>query len=46
MNIGGYVRVSSVDQNEERQMIEMQKLNIMTDNIFIDKQSGSSFDRP
>lgn len=46
MNIWGYVRVSSVDQNEERQMIEMQKLNIKLENIFIDKQSGKSFDRP
>ena len=41
----GYVRVSSVDQNEERQMVEMRKLNIPNDCIFIDKQSGKDFNR-
>ena len=42
----GYVRVSSKDQNEDRQMIEMEKLGIDKDNIFIDKQSGKDFNRP
>lgn len=42
----GYVRVSSTDQNEERQMVEMQKLNIPISNIYMDKQSGKNFDRP
>ena len=44
--IYGYVRVSSKDQNEERQMVEMQKAGVPGKNIFMDKQSGKNFDRP
>ena len=44
--IFGYVRVSSVDQNEERQMVEMKRIGVPEDNVFIDKQSGKNFDRP
>ncbi len=46
MKIYGYVRVSSTDQNEDRQLIEMNKLNIPQSQIFIDKQSGKDFNRP
>ena len=42
----GYVRVSAVDQNEARQMLEMKKLGIKQSNIFLDKQSGKDFNRP
>lgn len=42
----GYVRVSSTDQNEDRQMLEMQRLKIPKRNIYIDKQSGKDFNRP
>ena len=42
----GYVRVSSLDQNEERQMIEMRKIGIAEDNIYKDRQSGKDFNRP
>ena len=42
----GYIRVSSTDQNEDRQLISMQELNISKDQIFIDKQSGKDFNRP
>lgn len=42
----GYVRISSVDQNEDRQMIEMEKIGIDDINIFVDKQSGKDFNRP
>ena len=42
----GYVRVSSVDQNEERQLIEMQRVGVPKENVFIDKQSGKNFERP
>ena len=42
----GYVRVSSTDQNEDRQMLEMHDLKIKRENIFIDKQSGKDFNRP
>lgn len=42
----GYVRVSTIDQNEERQMVEMRKLDIPEDHVYIDKQSGKDFNRP
>ena len=42
----GYIRVSSVDQNEDRQRIALGKLNIPPDRIFMDKQSGKDFLRP
>ena len=45
-NVYGYVRVSSCDQNEDRQMIAMQKARIPRKNIYMDKQSGKDFDRP
>ena len=45
-NVYGYVRVSTMDQNEERQMVEMRKLKISESHIYIDKQSGKDFNRP
>lgn len=45
-NIYGYVRVSSTDQNEERQMMEMRRLGVAECNIYVDKQSGRDFNRP
>ncbi len=42
----GYVRVSSADQNEERQVLEMVRVGVPDGSIFIDKQSGKDFDRP
>jgi len=42
----GYIRVSSTDQNEDRQLVAMQELGILSKNTFIDKQSGKDFDRP
>ena len=44
--IYGYVRVSSTDQNEERQMVALAEAGVPEKNIFMDKQSGKSFDRP
>ena len=44
--IYGYVRVSSIDQNESRQMKAMAECEIPPGNIYIDKQSGKDFDRP
>lgn len=41
----GYIRVSSKDQNEARQIDAMSGLNIPQDNIYTDKQSGKDFDR-
>ena len=42
----GYIRVSSTDQNEDRQRIALSGKNILPRNIFMDKQSGKDFNRP
>ena len=42
----GYVRVSSKDQCEERQLIAMQEFGVPEKNIFLDKLSGKDFERP
>ena len=42
----GYVRVSSRDQNEERQIIAMHEFGVNDKQIFLDKQSGKDFERP
>lgn len=42
----GYVRVSTKEQNEDRQMIAMEELEIPKKNIYMDKQSGKDFNRP
>ena len=42
----GYIRVSSADQNEIRQLIAMRERNVPKQNIYLDKQSGKDFDRP
>jgi DNA invertase Pin-like site-specific DNA recombinase len=44
--IYGYIRVSSRDQNEDRQMIALKELSVSEKNIFMDKQSGKDFERP
>lgn len=46
MTIYGYARVSSTDQNEERQLVALREKGVDENNIFIDKQSGKDFDRP
>ena len=45
-NTYGYVRVSSTDQNEDRQIIALSACEIPEKNIYIDKQSGKDFERP
>lgn len=42
----GYIRVSSIDQNENRQLNAIKELNIPDANIYVDKISGKSFERP
>ncbi len=42
----GYIRVSSTDQNEDRQKIAMDAKSVPRKNIFMDKQSGKDFERP
>ena len=44
-NIYGYCRVSSRDQNEDRQLITMKEMNVPDRNVFVDKQSGKDFNR-
>ena len=46
VNKYGYIRVSSYEQKESRQLISLQELFIPEKNIFIDKQSGKDFQRP
>jgi len=46
MKIYGYVRVSSMDQNEDRQIIALRDAAVLEKDIFTDKQSGKDFDRP
>lgn len=46
MKTYGYIRVSSTDQNEDRQLTAMKELKIFPENLFIDKQSGKDFNRP
>ena len=46
MIIYGYVRVSSKDQNEDRQQIAMKQAGVYEKNIYADKQSGKDFCRP
>ena len=45
-NVYGYVRVSTKDQNEARQIIAMREFGIAEQNVFIEKQSGKDFNRP
>lgn len=44
--IYGYIRVSALDQNEDRQMIAMKKAGVLPTNIYMDKISGKDFNRP
>lgn len=46
MKIYGYVRVSSVDQNEIRQVLALKEVLVDERNIYMDKQSGEDFNRP
>lgn len=44
-NVYGYARVSSLDQNEDRQIIALSEKAVPNQNIFMDKQSGKDFER-
>lgn len=45
-NVYGYVRVSSFDQNEARQLIVLSEVGVRPECVYLDKQSGKDFDRP
>lgn len=42
----GYCRVSTREQNEDRQMIALREMGVPKENIYVDKMSGSNFERP
>lgn len=42
----GYVRVSTKEQNEDRQMVAMREFGVKDSNVILDKQSGKDFERP
>lgn len=44
--IYGYIRVSTREQNEDRQLVALREMAVPEANLFIDKQSGKDFDRP
>lgn len=46
MSVYGYIRVSSRDQNEERQTIALKEVGVSECDIYSDKRSGKDFDRP
>ena len=46
MNCYGYARVSSQDQNEDRQMLALQAVGVPEERVYVDKQSGKDFERP
>ena len=46
MAIFGYIRVSTKEQNEDRQLIAMNEANVPPENVYMDKQSGKDFNRP
>lgn len=46
MSTYGYIRVSSHDQNEDRQRIALHEVGVPDANVYMDKQSGKDFNRP
>lgn len=45
-HVYGYIRVSTREQKEDRQLIAMQEMAVKKKNIYMDKQSGKDFQRP
>ena len=46
VNVYGYIRVSSRDQNEDRQLVALKEVGVSEKSIYLDKQSGKDFNRP
>ena len=46
MTTYGYIRVSSKDQNEDRQRIALREAGVAEKHLYLDKQSGKDFERP
>lgn len=45
-NLYGYIRVSTREQNEDRQVLALREMDIPEKNMYMDKQSGKDFQRP
>lgn len=45
-NVYGYIRVSTKEQNEDKQWLAMKEYGVPEGNVYVDKQSGKDFDRP
>ena len=45
-HLWGYIRVSTREQNEARQVVALREFGVLDDHIFMDKQSGKDFNRP
>ncbi len=46
VEVYGYIRVSTKEQNEDRQLVAMQEVPVPEEHIYMDKQSGKDFNRP
>ena len=46
LTVYGYIRVSTREQNEDRQLIALCEIGVAEKNIYTDKQSGKDFNRP
>ena len=46
MKVYGYARISSIYQNEDRQLVALEEMGVLPENIFVDKISGKNFKRP
>ena len=46
VNVYGYIRVSSRDHNEDRQLVALKEVGVSEKSIYLDKQSGKDFNRP
>ena len=46
LTVYGYIRVSTREQNEDRQLIALREIGVEEKNIYTDKQSGKDFNRP
>lgn len=45
-NLYGYIRVSTREQNEDRQVLALREMDVPEKNMYMDKQSGKDFQRP
>ena len=46
MSVYGYIRVSTREQNDDRQWIALRQAQVPAQNVYVDRQSGKDFQRP